>query len=244
VELVEHLGELRTRLVISLAALAAAFGLTFAFHRMILGWLNAPLDGKKPITLGVAEPFTTALTVSLYAAVALTFPILLWQVWAYLVPAVEETRQRDVARLVLVAAVLLTGGMAFAYWVVLPSTIPFLLGFDDELFQIEVRARDYYSFAAFTVVGVGLLFELPVFLLGLVRLGVLSARRLRRSRRVGVVALVAVSVALPGVDPVTTVLQTVPLLVLYEASIWAAPLVERRRARARLRSRPEPDSDP
>jgi sec-independent protein translocase protein TatC len=244
VELVEHLGELRTRLVISLAALAAAFGLTFAFHRMILGWLNAPLDGKKPITLGVAEPFTTALTVSLYAAVALTFPILLWQVWAYLVPAVEETRQRDVARLVLVAAVLLTGGMAFAYWVVLPSTIPFLLGFDDELFQIEVRARDYYSFAAFTVVGVGLLFELPVFLLGLVRLGVLSARRLRRSRRVGVVALVAVSVALPGVDPVTTVLQTVPLLVLYEASIWAAPLVERRRARARLRSRPEPASDP
>src|ERR687896_10160 len=174
VELVEHLGELRTRLVISLAALAAAFGLTF--------------------------------------------PILLWQVWAYLVPTVEETRQRDVARLVLVAAVLLTGGMAFAYWVVLPSTIPFLLGFDDELFQIEVRARDYYSFAAFTVVGVGLLFELPVFLLGLVRLGVLSARRLRRSRRVGVVALVAVSVALPRVD--------------------------RRRARARLRSRPEPASDP
>src|SRR5918999_1593682 len=168
VELVEHLGELRTRLVISLAALAAAFGLTFAFHRMILGWLNAPLDGKKPITLGVAEPFTTALTVSLYAAVALTFP--------------------------------------------------FLLGFNEELFQIEVRARDYYAFAAFTVVGVGLLFELPVFLLGLVRLGVLSARRLRRSRRVGVVALVAVSVALPRVD--------------------------RRRARARLRSRPEPASDP
>src|ERR687895_581452 len=194
VELVEHLGELRTRLVISLAALAAAFGLTFAFHRMILGWLNAPLDGKKPITLGVAEPFTTALTVSLYAAVALTFP--------------------------------------------------FLLGFNEELFQIEVRARDYYAFAAFTVVGVGLLFELPVFLLGLVRLGVLSARRLRRSRRVGVVALVAVSVALPGVDPVTTALQTMPLLVLYEVSIWAAPLVERRRARARLRSRPEPASDP
>src|ERR671916_1793394 len=89
VELVEHLGELRTRLVISLAALAAAFGLTFAFHRMVLGWLNAPLDGKKPITLGVAEPFTTALVVSFYAAVA--FPVLLWQLWAYLAPGSRPT---------------------------------------------------------------------------------------------------------------------------------------------------------
>src|SRR5918992_3460633 len=93
VELVEHLGELRTRLVISLAALAAAFGLTFAFHRMILGWLNAPLDGKEPITLGVAEPFTTALTVSFYAALALSLPVLLWQAWAYLAPALDEGRQ-------------------------------------------------------------------------------------------------------------------------------------------------------
>src|SRR5918999_1562075 len=141
VELVEHLGELRTRLVISLAALAAAFGLTFAFHRMILGWLNAPLDGKKPITLGVAEPFTTALTVSLYAAVALTFPILLWQVWAYLVPAVEETRQRDVARLVLVAAVLLTGGGGLAPSGGVPPAHPLPPRADGAPLPTEGRAR-------------------------------------------------------------------------------------------------------
>ena len=134
----------------------------------------------------------------------------------------------------LVALALLAGGMSFAYWVVLPSTIPFLVGFNDELFQVEIRARDHYSFAALTVTGVGALFELPVFLLGLVRLGVLSAARLRRSRRTGVVVLVAVSVALPGIDPVTRILQTIPLLILFEASIWAAPVVERRRASARL----------
>jgi sec-independent protein translocase protein TatC len=237
-ELVEHLDELRRRLVISAAALVVAFGVTFAFRERIIGWLNAPLEGKEPITLGVAEPFTTSLMVSLYAAVALALPVLLWQAWAYLAPAVDEHRQRSIARLVLVASLVLAGGMAFAYWVVLPSTIPFLLDFDQELYQIEVRGRDYYSFAALTVVGVGFLFELPVFLLGLVRLGVVSADRLRRSRKVGIVVFVAISVALPGVDPFTTLLQTIPLLVLFEASIWAAVYFERRWSRVPIRADP------
>jgi sec-independent protein translocase protein TatC len=228
-ELVEHLGELRIRLLISLLALVAAFGVAYGFRHTIIGWLNAPLDGKEPITLGAAEPFTTSLTVSFYAAVALASPVLAWQLWAYLAPALDERRQGSIVRLTMVASLLLAAGMAFAYLVVLPSTIPFLLGFDDELYQIEVRARDYYSFAAFVIVGVGGLFELPVILLGLVRLGVLSAERLRRTRRTGIVVLVAISVALPGVDPLTTILQTVPLLLLYEASIWVAPIIERRR---------------
>jgi sec-independent protein translocase protein TatC len=241
-ELVEHLGELRHRLAISAAAVAVAFGVTFAFRQTIIGWLNAPLEGKEPITLGVAEPFTTSLMVAFYAALALALPVLLWQAWAYLAPALDESSQRSIARLVLLASLVLACGMAFAYWVVLPSTIPFLLDFDDELYQIEVRARDYYSFAALTVVGVGALFELPVFLLGLVRLGILSAARLERNRRKGIVVLVAISVALPGVDPITTVLQTIPLLVLFEASIWAAPLVERRRSRVTAVPQPAPET--
>src|SRR5919106_6755759 len=108
VELVEHLGELRTRLFIPLGTLAAGFALSYGFHETIIGWLNAPLDGKKPITLGVAEPFTTSLVVSFYAAVA--FPVLLWQLWAYLAPALDPRRQRNVFQLVLVALALLAGG--------------------------------------------------------------------------------------------------------------------------------------
>ena len=241
-ELVDHLDELRRRLFLSAAALTVAFGFTYAFHERIIGWLNAPLHGKKPITFGVAEPFTTSLTVSAYAAVALALPVLLWQLWAFLAPAVDERHQRTIARLVLVGSLLLGGGMAFAYWVVLPSTIPFLLGFNDDLYQIEVRARDYYSFAALTILGVGALFELPVILLGLVRLGILSSARLRRNRRIGIVALAVTSVALPGVDPATTVLQTIPLLVLFEASIWAAVYFERRWQRSPIR--PEPVTVP
>lgn len=130
--------------------------------------------------------------------------------------------------MVMIATGLLAAGMSFAYFVVLPSTIPFLLGYDDEIYDIQVRARDYYSFASFLIIGVGALFLLPVFLLGLVRLGVLSYDKLRRNRRIGIVVLVAVSVALPGVDPVTTTLQTIPLLILFEATIWMAKFFEKR----------------
>jgi sec-independent protein translocase protein TatC len=242
-ELAEHLGELRQRLIISAAALVLAFGVTFAFRQRIIGWLNAPLDGREPITLGVAEPFTTSLTVSLYAAFALALPVLLWQLWSFLAPALDDAGQQAMARLVVVATLLLAGGMAFAYWVVLPSAIPFLLDFDDELYQIEVRARDYYAFAALTVVGVGALFQLPVFILGLVRLGILSTARLRRNRRIGIAILVAVSVALPGVDPATTVIQTIPLLVLFEASIWASVFFERRWSRTPIRAEPVAAAD-
>ena len=130
----------------------------------MIGWLNTPIESREPVTLGVAEPFTTSIAVSLYAAFGLALSVILWQAWAYLAPAVDERRQRTIVRLVLVASLLLAGGMAFAYWVVLPSTIPFLLEFDEGLYDIEVRARDYYTFAAFTIVGVGVLFDLPAFL--------------------------------------------------------------------------------
>lgn len=228
VTLVEHLDELRTRLVISLVTLAVAFGVTFGFRHTIIHWLNRPLNGRKPITLGVAEPFLTSVTVALYAAIAITLPILLWQIWAFLAPAMERSSQKVVARLVIVASGLLAAGMAFAYFVVLPSAVPFLLDYDSDLYNIQVRARDYYTFASFTILAVGAIFLLPVFLLGLVRLGVLTADKLRRNRRIGIVATCAIAVALPGIDPVTTTIQWIPLLVLFEASIWAAVFFEKR----------------
>jgi sec-independent protein translocase protein TatC len=231
VTLVEHLDELRARLIIALAGLAVAFGVCYGFRRDIIRWLAEPLPENREnqlITLSPFEPFMTSLTVSLYAAIGIAFPIFMWQIWGFLAPAFEEGSQKTIARLVAVSAVLMGSGMAFAYFVVLPAAIPFLLGFDDELYNIQIRAREYFPFAAFTILAVGALFQLPILLLGLVRLGVLTADRLRRNRRLGIVILVAVSVALPGVDPVTTILQTIPLLVLFESSIWAAVFFEKR----------------
>ncbi len=131
-------------------------------------------------------------------------------------------------RLVVAATFLLAGGMAFAYWVVLPNAIPFLLSYDSDLYHAEVRAREYYSFAAVTILGCGVLFELPIFILGLVRLGVVSAARLRQNRRIGVGLCIILVVLLPGVDFVSMGLQALPILALFEASIWLAVFFERR----------------
>lgn len=226
--LVEHLEELRTRLLIALGSVAFFFIFTYWFRKTIIGWLNAPLDGKQPITLSPAEPFSTSFNVAFYAAVALAIPVLVWQAWAFFAPAFEEGQARTVVRLVVVATLLLGAGMAFAYWVVLPNAVPFLLNYDSDVYEAEVRAREYYSFAALTILGCGVLFELPIFILGLVRLGIVSAARLRQNRRIGVGLCIVAVVLLPGVDFVSMALQALPILVLFESSIWAAAFFERR----------------
>lgn len=241
VTLTEHLDELRGRLIVSLAALAVSFGFAYGFRVDVIEALNKPLEGRKPITLGVAEPFMTSFMVSLYAALCVALPIIVWQVWAFLAPAFEEKDQRLIARLSIVGTLLFAGGILFSYFVVLPAATPFLLGFDSELYDIEVRARDYYSFAGFTSLAIGVLFQLPIFILGLCRVGLLSSARLRRSRRIGYVLCFAISVALPGVDPITTTLQAVPLLILFEGSIWLSVFFEKRWA---ARAAAEDESDP
>jgi sec-independent protein translocase protein TatC len=231
--LVEHLTELRTRLIISLGSVAFFFIFTYYLRATIMGWLSAPLpDDIEPITLSVGEPFATSFNVAFYAAVALAIPVLVWQAWAFLAPAFEVGHQRVVARMVIVATLLLATGMAFAYWVVLPNAVPFLLDYDSELYNAQVRASSYYSFAAIMILGCGVLFELPIFILGLVRLGIVSAAQLRNNRRIGIGLCVIAVVLLPGVDFVSMGLQALPILILFEGSIWAAAFFERRWSQA------------
>jgi sec-independent protein translocase protein TatC len=228
--LVEHLDELRSRMIVSLVALALATGLAFAFHTRILDWLRAPLPDEhdKLTTFGVTEPFLTSLRVSFYAGLALALPVLLWQLWAFLAPAFEEAHQRVVAGFVALATVLFAGGMFFAYYVVLPPALRFLTNYDDEIFNIQIRARDYLTFATVTILAVALVFELPIFVLTLVRIGVLSTDKLRRNRRLGYVICIAVAVLLPSVDPVSLFFESVPLLILFEFSIWLSAFFEKR----------------
>jgi sec-independent protein translocase protein TatC len=240
--LVEHLDELRTRIFVSLGALAIGFAVAFVFHRHLLHWLNAPLpaDRGKPITLSVAEPFLTAMKVSLLAGLALALPVVLWQLWGFLAPAVEPHAERTIMLFVALATVLLVAGVAFGYWVVLPKAVSFLTNFDQQQFNAQIRAKDYYGFVMTVLLAVGLVFELPIFMLALVRLGVLSTSTLRRNRRLGYFIVAVVAVLLPGIDPVTTTFEMVPLLILYEASIWLSVLVERRSLRMEAASLTDP----
>ena len=226
----EHLGELRTRLIVCILALAVGFAVAYVFHGHLLDWLNRPLPHrlKKPVTFSPIEPFSTSIFVSLWAGFLLALPIVFWQVWAFLAPAFEEYRQRSMALLVAFATLLGLGGVAFGYFVILSPAIHFLTNFDSPHYTILIRARDYYRFAGFVLLGVALAFEVPVFVLALVRLRILSAARLRSTWRFGVFVMTVIGVLLPGVDPVSTILSVIPLVALYVLSIGLATFLEPR----------------
>ncbi len=227
--LVEHLGELRARLLISLGAIALAFPLTYYFHEPIVEWLMEPLpEDRRVVTLGVTEPFFTSIKVAAYAAFALALPIVLYQVWSFLAPAMEEAAQRVISLFTVLATALFAGGVAFGYFVVLPRALPFLTNYDEELYDIQIRASYYLSFVALMIFATGLVFQLPIFVLALVRLRILTTEQLRRNRKLAYVILLGAAILLPTVDPVSLAFEVVPLWVLFELSIWLSVLMERR----------------
>src|SRR2546423_5579303 len=174
--LVEPLDELRNRIIISLGTLVITTTVAFVFHGHLVHWLERPLppDRRHLLTLSPAEPFLTSFKISLMAGFALALPVVLWHLGSFLAPAVEEHSQRVVAALVSFASVLLGAGLAFGYWLVLPQALHFLTHYDDQRYTIQIPARDYFSFALAVLAAVGLVFELPIFVLALVRLGILS----------------------------------------------------------------------
>ena len=229
--LVEHLEELRWRIFIMLGAVVVCSIVAFIFHNHVLDWLNRPLpaDRRQVTTLGVTEPFTVSITVSVYAGFVLSVPIILWQIWAFFLPAFDPSVEQRLVGLVAFATGLAGAGLAFGYWILLPRAIHFLTHYDDKHFHNLIQAKPYYSFVVTVLLGIVVVFELPLVVLGLVYLGVLSSRTLRKHRRIGYFISAVVGLALPGPDPVTTALEVLPMWVLFEGSIWLAVLVERRR---------------
>jgi sec-independent protein translocase protein TatC len=227
--LVEHLTELRHRLIICLLAIVPAFAVAYVFHDELIARLKDLLpEGTPLVTLGVTEPFTTALKVSFYVAIAIVLPVILWQLWAFLAPAVGEDTQRIIGIFVVLATFLFAAGVAFCYTIVLPKALTFLVDYDSELYLEQIRASYYLSFVTLTLLAFGIAFQMPIIILGLVRLGALTSDRMRRNRRIGYVLMLTFAILLPTVDPVSLALEVVPLLVLYEFSIWLSVFMERR----------------
>jgi sec-independent protein translocase protein TatC len=226
--LVEHLDELRTRIILAIAAFVVAFGLCFWQNHEILDLLNDPLpNGRVPLTLSVTEPFVTTMTVSAYGALLISLPIILYQLYAFVLPAFSPSERRIAFPLLMLVPVLFIGGVVFGYFVVLGPAVHFLLNFNDNQFNIQVRARDYYSFVAMTLLAMGLVFQVPMGIIAATRLGITTPRQLRRWRGQAYVAIAIVAALLPSVDPVSMVLEMVPLIVLFELSIVLASLLGR-----------------
>jgi sec-independent protein translocase protein TatC len=226
--LVEHLDELRTRIVISIVAFSAAFALCFWQNSRLLDIANKPLPGHlTPITFGVAEPFTTTVTISAYAALVISLPVILYQAYAFVLPALTTREKRVVVPFLMGVPFLFILGVLFGYFIVLPAATKFLLNFNDNQFNIQIRARDYYSFFTLTLGVMGLIFQMPIGILAVTRLGIVTPEQLSQNRRYAVLVLAVVAMLLPGTDPVSMLLELIPLLLLFEGSLILARMFGR-----------------
>ena len=297
--LVDHLEELRTRLIVSAAVLAVAFGVCLWQNHALLEVINRPLTSQtkkqvvkgqgtvgqaslaqqgllkvagdtqaalgvlagshsglsaaarsqlstlsralkadvakiprsapadKPATLGVGEPFTTTITVTLYFALIVSLPVILYELYGFILPALKPNERRVATPLLTAVPFLFATGVAFGYFVALPAAIHFFVNFNADQFNVIVQAGPYYTFAATILLALGLVFQVPVLILGAARLGIVTPRQLRKGRRYAIVACAVIAALLPG-EVITMVLETVPLYLLYEASILIASFMGRR----------------
>jgi sec-independent protein translocase protein TatC len=220
---VDHLDELRTRIVVSVATLIFASALCFWQNDLLLSIANKPLPhGREPITFGITEPFFTTTKLAIYAGILLSLPVLLYQAYAYILPALAPGQKKTITPFVAMVPILFTAGVVFAYFVVIPAAASFLLNFNDDNFNIQIRASEYYGFFITTAMSIGILFQIPVGILSLTRLGIVTPQQLSQNRRYAFLACAVIAMLLPGTDPVTMLVSMAPLVVLFEGSIVLA----------------------
>src|SRR5262249_21371050 len=179
---------------------------------------TAPVK-EKPITLSVGEPFTTTLTVAAYFALLFSLPLIMYQAYGFIIPPLSATERGVAIPVMLAAPALFIAGVGFAYWFVLPPAVHFLQGYNHDQFDVLVQAKQYYSFQVVTMLAIGLAFQMPLVLLALHRLGVINGSTLTKNWRYATVIIAVIAAAMPGADPVTTGLETLPLVILFLASI-------------------------
>jgi sec-independent protein translocase protein TatC len=185
---------------------------------------------NKPITIGIGEPFTQTITVAAYFSLLFALPLLLFQLYAFVLPAFSPDEKRVALPLMAMVPFLFMGGVAFAYVVVLPAATAFLQNFNADQFNVLVQAKDYYKFAILTLASIGLVFQLPVAILAVTRTGIVSAQQLRGFRRYAIVATAVLAMILPGTDPVSMVIEFLILYTLFELSLVMATIMDRGKA--------------
>ncbi|HET6495939.1 MAG TPA: twin-arginine translocase subunit TatC [Thermoleophilia bacterium] len=234
----EHLGELRKRMFWVIVVLAAGVVAAAIFNDRVFDLLLYPLrqvpnldvDSYQIITLSPTEPFMVSLKVWVVASLLVTSPFLIWQLWAFIGPAFTSTEKRYFYPVVVSTIMLFLGGVVFGYFFVLPKGLSFLLTFGGSTFNVQNRATEYFTFVALFVLAFGVIFELPVVLVMLAKVGVIDDKFLRKNRRYAIVISALVAALLtPGQDAFSMVAMLIPLLVLYEISIPIARLVQPKR---------------
>lgn len=237
VSVVDHLDELRNRIFVCLISLAVGFVVAFWKHNEIAQLLidllppgdQGVLEGG-PLITGVGEQFKIAMSLSFWSAVLVALPVLFYQLYAYVVPAFNPGTQRSLWPLIYLVPPLFVAGVVFAYYLVLPRALDFLLTFDAEHYTVAPKASEFYTFCMLVMIVMGSMFQIPPVVWLLARMELIDSARMRKWRPYAILTgSIIAAVASPTVDPISMLIQMAPLVVLYEISIWLARLVERGR---------------
>lgn len=234
----EHLQELRVRLVRSLYAVLVGFLACFYFNKELFNVLILPLKrfmppGQGLQALTLVEPFMTYMMVSLLAGAFLVSPFIFYQFWRFIAPGLYDEEKRFIVPLAVFSALCFIGGACFGYFVVFPFAFEFFLGYASDMIRIEPSMEKYFQFAMKMLFAFGLIFELPVVMFFLARLGVVDSTKLKKFRRYAIILAFVVSAVLTPPDWLSQTLMAIPLIMLYEIGIWAAYLFGKERTARR-----------
>jgi len=223
--LLDHLKELRTRLVRAALALAVGTGISFAFARQVLVFLIAPMGSNPPQALKPTESIGNYMKVALICGVTLAMPVLVYELGRFLAPGLTKRERRYLLLLVPGATLCFVAGVAFAYFIMVPSAIPFLQGFLSDIIEQQWAIGEYLSFLTSLLFWMGVSFELPLFVFFMAKVGIIDAKTLSRYRKYAIVVIAILAAMItPTVDPVNMMLVMGPLILLYELGVLLAKL--------------------
>lgn len=222
---IDHLEELRKRIIVVLAVLVVFFGTAYPFHNRLLGFLTRPLENRELVFLDITEPFLVNIKISFMAAVMVIMPLLVFQIISFAFPAFSKKIRKRVVPIAILFFVLFYGGIAFSYFLMIPIAVNWLISQGSELEQTLSVTR-YVSFIGWFLIGSGLIFELPLLLVFLIKINVLTVKQLRRQWRiVYIVILVLCAIITPDWSPVTMGVLAAPMILLYELALLLARFV-------------------
>jgi len=238
IDLVDHLDELRSRIIIVLSVLAVAMAVLFWKSGEILHFLSQPIRDQIPhwpgfLVLSPLDQIMTSISIAIYGALIITLPVLTYQIYAFILPAFPEEHHKHIKPMVWSVPILFLLGVVFAWYLVVPPAFDFLINFNQDQFNVQLRAKEYIQFVLLTLLAMGIVFEMPMVMMTLGRLGIVSSAMMKRHWRISIVALAVLAMLLPGVDPISYIVEFIPLLILYGLSYFLVKLVE-----------PKPDAPP
>ena len=224
-----HLDELRKRLIICVIAVVIGFVISYFFSELLFDILVKPLQKELPpdsllIFTGLPEAFFVYLKLSLFAGLFLSFPVILWETWGFVAPGLYDHEKKYIFPFVIFSSILFAIGLCFCYFVVFPFAFKFFMGYSSDIIRPLPSIKEYLSFSCKLLLAFGIIFELPVFILFLAKMGIVNEKMLRSQRKFAILGIFVVAAVLTPPDVVSQVLMAVPLILLYEISIYVAKI--------------------